>query len=57
VEGRNIETDLAETTRIDTWPEEPRGVRKTGDTSETLECQGLLIQEFGHNTKLFVKNT
>src|SRR5580693_795411 len=50
-EGRNIEIDTANTTRMAVWSLELGGVKRIKDTSEALKHQKPLIQGFRHDTK------
>jgi hypothetical protein len=50
-EGRNIEINTTKTTRMTIQSLEVGGVKRIGNTSETMKCQKLLIQKFGHDAK------
>jgi hypothetical protein len=50
-EGRNIEINLAKTTRMAIWSLELGGVKRMKDTLEVLKCQKPLIQGFRHDAK------
>jgi hypothetical protein len=50
-EGRNIEINLAKTTKKAVWSLEFGGVRRMKNTLEKLKCQKLLIQGSRHDAK------